>query len=130
MRDGGSTLAGVARYPDLVVLALALPIFALAGWPLGGWAAIAVVWLAQRAVNVLARRRAEQALAGGDRKRALSLIGWTSLGRAWFVAAAVLVIGLVDRASGLAAGILAAVLFSLYLAGEAFARRGGRGATS
>ena len=120
--DGGSATFTVLRYPDLLVLAAALPVFVLADWPLAGYAAIAAVWLAQRAVNVAARRRAERLLGEGNRKAALATIGWTSLGRAWFVAAAVLVTGLVEREAGLAAGVLAAVLFSFYLAGEALTR--------
>ena len=39
------------KYLDLVVLALALPVFLLAGWPMLGYAAGAVAWLAQRAIQ-------------------------------------------------------------------------------
>ena len=39
------------RYLDLIVLALALPIFLVAGWPMLGYAAGAVAWLAQRAIQ-------------------------------------------------------------------------------
>jgi hypothetical protein len=36
-----------------LVIALALPVFALAGWPIGGWALGAVLWLAVLAVDLL-----------------------------------------------------------------------------
>jgi hypothetical protein len=42
------------RYLDLVILALALPVFLVAGLPLLGWGAAAVGWLAQRAIQVVA----------------------------------------------------------------------------
>ena len=35
----------VIKYLDLVILAIALPIFVVAGWPLFGYAAGAVAWL-------------------------------------------------------------------------------------
>ena len=120
---GGSVAVAAPRYADLAVLVLALPAFLVAEWPLGGYAALAAGWVAQRAVSVLARRRAERALGEGNRRSALATVGWSSLGRAWFVAAVVFVTGLVDRESGLAAAILAAVLFTVYLAGEAITRR-------
>jgi len=120
---GGADAVAALRYADLALLVIALPVFVVAGWHLGGYAALAAAWIAQRAVSVLARRRAERALGEGNRRSALATVGWTSLGRAWFVGAAVLVTGLVDREAGLAAAILAAVLFTVYLAGEAIARR-------
>ena len=39
----------------LVVL-LALPVFLVAGWPVGGWALAAVIWVAVHAVDGLLRR--------------------------------------------------------------------------
>ena len=41
----------VLRYLDLVVLALALPIFIAAGLPLLGWAGAAGGWLLQRLIQ-------------------------------------------------------------------------------
>ena len=43
-----------------VVVALALPVFALAGWPLQGWALAAVLWF-----GGLGARRGTDAAAGG-----------------------------------------------------------------
>ena len=39
------------RYLDLVVLALTLPVFAVAGLPLLGWGAAAFAWCTQRALQ-------------------------------------------------------------------------------
>ena len=39
-----------------LVLALALPVFLLAGWSLAGWALAAVLWVAVHAIDVLLRR--------------------------------------------------------------------------
>jgi hypothetical protein len=36
-----------------LVIALALPVFVIAGWPLGGWALGAVLWLAILALDLL-----------------------------------------------------------------------------
>jgi hypothetical protein len=53
-------------------------------------------------------------------------MGWTAataLGRVWTLALAVLIVGLVDdRETGLAAAVLAAVLFTIHLAGRLIAR--------
>jgi hypothetical protein len=45
-----------------------------------------------------------------------------SLGRAWMMALAVLVVGLGDREAGLAAALFAVALFSAYFAGLAIER--------
>ena len=46
------------RLLDLAVLALALPVFLAAGWPLFGWAGVCAAWLTQRAVQSLVQRHA------------------------------------------------------------------------
>ena len=60
-------LLTLLRCLDLLVLALALPLFLIAGLPMLGYAAIAAAWLAQRGVNAFATRRA---VATGDRRAA------------------------------------------------------------
>ena len=47
------------RYLDLIVLALALPVFALAGFPLAGYAVAAAAWLAQRGIQHVLTTRAD-----------------------------------------------------------------------
>lgn len=117
-RDGG----GALRYADLAVLALALPVFVLAGLPLLGYAVAAGAWLAQRGAQIAFGRRVKAALSAGDRQTAVGTLAATTLGRVWLVAGAVLAVGLLgDRENGLAAAVLATVLFTAYLAGEALA---------
>ena len=121
----GERGAGVrlARSLDLVLLALALPVFVLAGFPLLGYAAAAVAWLAQYAMWVAAERRATAAARRGERNRAMGLIGFSTLGRLWIVTIAILLVGVLgEREAGLAAGILSAVLVTAHLGGIALSR--------
>jgi hypothetical protein len=103
------------RYADLVLLALALPAFIVAGWPLLGYAVAAAAWMAQRGIHYVAARRVRRSLASGDRRAALGVMGATTLGRVWLITLAVLIVGLVEREAGLAAALLSAALFTLYL---------------
>ena len=76
-RDGASRRRGPCRGGCAgdrrrLVIALALPVFLVAGWPLAGWALAAVLWLAGQALALLlARLRSgwviSPALACGDR---------------------------------------------------------------
>jgi hypothetical protein len=111
------------RYADLALLALALPVFVLAGFPLLGYAVGGGAWLLARAIGAAADRRAARVLAGGDRRAALGTVAAAMLGRIWLVALAVLLVGLLaDREDGLAAAVLAAGLITAYLAGRVLTR--------
>ena len=99
------------RYLDLVALVAALPVFIVADLPMLGYAATAVAWLAQRAIQALAYRRA---VASGDRRTALGILAGSLFGRLWLVCLAVLGAGLIEREAGLAAGVLAATLFTVF----------------
>jgi hypothetical protein len=111
------------RYADLALLAIALPVFVIADLPMLGYAAIAAAWLVQRAAFLIAERRVAASLAAGERRAAVGVKAASTLGRAWFVAACVLLVGLLgDREDGLAAAVLAAVLFTAQFAGTALAR--------
>jgi putative exporter of polyketide antibiotics len=103
------------RYGDLVLLAVALPVFIVAGWPLLGYAVAAGAWVATRVIQHLATRRVRRSMASGDRRAALGIMGATTLARVWLIALAVLIVGLADREAGLAAALLSAALFTLYL---------------
>lgn len=111
------------RYADLGLLALALPVFALAGLPMLGYAAAAAAWLAQHAVLVLAQRRAAEALRRGDRRVALGSIAAATLGRVWIVTLAILLVGLLgDREDGLAAAVLSLALVTAHFGALGFTR--------
>jgi hypothetical protein len=104
------------RQLDLVVLAVALPVFLIAGFPMLGYAVAAAAWLVQWTVHLLGERRAAASLAAGDRRGALGVVAATTLGRVWLVALAVLLVGvLADREDGLAAAVLSAALVTAYL---------------
>jgi hypothetical protein len=104
------------RYADLALLALALPIFLLAGWPLLGYAVAAAAWLSQRGIQITASRRVTRAERRGDRRAALGILAGATLARVWLIALAVLLVGLGEREAGLAAALLSAALFTVYLA--------------
>jgi hypothetical protein len=78
----------------LVVL-LALPVFLVAGWGIGGWALAAVIWLAVHAIDALLHR---------TRSNAANL------------AAGVQAFGLFFKSVGLLAVLVAAVVASPHLA--------------
>lgn len=107
------------RYLDLLVLALALPVFVLAGFPLLGYAAAAVAWLAQRGLREYLNRRAR---ASDDPRTVAGLLAGSMLARGWLVAAAIFGVGLADNDAGLAAGVLSITLFTFMLIGEMFTR--------
>ncbi len=111
------------RFADLAVLALALPAFLIAGWPMLGYTVIAVVWLIQRGIQLAAERRTSRALAEGDRRSAMGVLAGSILGRVWLVTLSILLVGgLAERQDGLAAAILSAVLVTVSLATQALAR--------
>jgi hypothetical protein len=93
------------------VLALALPVFVVAGLPVLGYAFIAGAWVTQRVIAQYAERKA---IATGDRRAAMGVIGGTMVLRLWLLGLSVLGAGLLEREAGLAAGVLAAVLFTTF----------------
>jgi hypothetical protein len=101
----------IARNIDLIVLAIALPIFVVAQLPLLGYAATAIGWLGARGLQAWLERRA---LAKGNRRAMLGARAGSLIGRLYMVTIAVFVAGLIDRDAGVAGGVLAAVVFTFY----------------
>jgi hypothetical protein len=104
----------VVKYLDLVLLAIALPVFVLAGWPLLGYAAAAFAWLVQRTINNVLSRRAA---ASDDPKTVAGLIAGSMIGRGWLVALTIFGAYLIagsDDAVGLSAAVLVIILFTAY----------------
>jgi len=100
------------RWLDIVVLALAFPVFVVAGLPLAGYAAGAGAWLAQRAIQLVLERRAR---ASTDPRTVVGLTTASMIGRGWLVALAIFGVGVgVEREAGLSAAILVIVLFTVY----------------
>jgi hypothetical protein len=119
--SGGAATA--VRYLDLPLLLAALPVFIVADWPLLGYAVLAAVWIAQLGIELYGERRAARELRGGNRQAAMGWFAATTLGRVWLVALAVLLVGLLgDREDGLAAAVLAAILFTVHFGARIVAR--------
>ncbi|HSS43603.1 MAG TPA: hypothetical protein VLK37_13760 [Solirubrobacterales bacterium] len=108
------------KYVDLIALLVALAVFLLGDLPLLGFAVAAAAWLTQRGIQMLAQRRMKQELAAGNRQKAMGIVAATTLGRVWLMATAVLLVGIAERESGLAAAILLLALFTLSIAAQGF----------
>jgi hypothetical protein len=113
----GSRAASAIRYLDLALLIAALPVFLAKDLPMLGYVVLAAAWLVQLGVEFWVERRARAELRSGNRRAAMGWVGATTLGRVWLVATAVLLVGLLgDRDDGLAAAVLAAILFTVHFA--------------
>jgi hypothetical protein len=106
------------KYVDLLALLVALAVFLLGDLPLLGYAVAAAVWLLQRGIQVLAQRRMKQELAAGNRQKAMGFVAGSTLGRVWLMATAVLLVGIAERESGLAAAVLLLALFTISFAAQ------------
>ena len=112
---GGGRVATIVRYLDLPLLALALIIFVVADLPMLGFGVLAGVWLAGAIIEGYGYRRSQRELGEGNRRQAMGWVSATSLGRVYMVTTAVLLVGLLgDREDGLAAAVLAVVLFTVH----------------
>jgi hypothetical protein len=94
------------------VIALALPVFALAGWPLQGWALGAVLWAAAQGIALLLARLK----LGADNLAASGVVGIGMSFRAIAVMVVVIAVAVADPELGLAAGLLYAFAYTLELA--------------
>lgn len=103
------------RYLDLAVLLLALPIFLLAGFPLLGYGAAALAWLAQRGIRALLER---QATDTDDPRTMVGLTAASMIARGWLVALTIFGAGMIEREAGLAAAVLSIALFTVFLSSE------------
>jgi hypothetical protein len=101
----------ILTHLDLVLLAVALPLFAVAGLPMVAWLIVAAAWLIQRWVRAWAMRRAK---ATDDPRTLVGLLAGSLLGRGWFIAIAIFACGMVfgDKA-GLCAAVLSIAMFTL-----------------
>jgi hypothetical protein len=99
------------RYLDLVLLAVALPIFVVGGLPMLGYAAGAAAWLVQRGIQIALTRKAA---ASDDPRTVVGIAAGSMIGRGWLVALTIFAAGLNDEDAGLAAAVLVIVLFTAY----------------
>jgi hypothetical protein len=101
----------LVRYLDLLLVALALPLFLVAGLPLAGWAVGGGAWVAQRGLQEYLDRRAG---ASKDPRAVVGLLAGSMIARGWFVAIAVFLVGLSNNEAGLAAAVMVIALFTVY----------------
>jgi hypothetical protein len=106
------------KYVDLIALLVALAVFLLGDFPLLGYAVAAGAWLTQRGIQMLAQRRMKQELAAGNRQKAMGIVAASGLGRVWLMATSVLLVGVAERESGLAAALLLLALFTISFAAQ------------
>jgi hypothetical protein len=93
------------------VVALALPVFAAAGWPLQGWAIGAVLWAGSRVLALLLTR-----LGPGDGNLAASgVVGFGMTFRAIAVMVVVIALAAADARLALAVVALYALAYTLEL---------------
>jgi uncharacterized membrane protein YiaA len=105
------------------VILLALPIFALAGWPLKAWALAAVLWFAALVFALVLTRLPSDP----DNLAAASMRGIGTTSRSFLVGVPLLVVAVTNETVGIAAAGLYALAFTvelvvglaLYFGGEA-----------
>jgi hypothetical protein len=101
----GPTIAGGA------LLALALPVFAVAGWPLQGWLLAAVLWAGALAFSLLLARLPGD--PGNLAAAGMRGIGTTS--RALLVGIPLVAVTVTNESVGVSAAVLYALAFTVEL---------------
>ena len=102
------------RYIDVVLLVLAVPFAIAFGAPVLGLLVGTGAWIVQRVIAVAVDAHAEQMRDVG---RGVALRLASSLGRAWGVGLAILLVGVLgERADGLTAGIAVLAAYTVYFA--------------
>lgn len=94
------------------VVALALPIFLVAGWTLQGWALAAILWIASEIVAFLLARLPDSP----DNLAAAAMRGLGTTSRALLAGVVLVIVTVSNETVGLAAAILYAVAFTAELA--------------
>jgi hypothetical protein len=116
-------MANLLRYLDLLLLLVALPLFIVADLPMAGYLAVAGIWIVMYGIEIASNRAIAGAVERRDRRAAMGWLGATSLASAWVVALAVLIVGLAaGKDAGLAAALLALVLFTVHLGSRVLLR--------
>jgi hypothetical protein len=93
------------------VIALALPVFLVAGWPLRGWALGAVLWLVAQALGALLARLP----LGADNLAAAGVVGIGMMFRPVAVMVVAIAVATEDASLGVSAALLYALAYTLEL---------------
>ena len=97
---------------DLVLLALALAVFAVAGLPLLGWLTATVVWALWRGIGEWSDRRAAQAT---EPRQVAGIAAGSMIARGWLMGLTIFGAGLAAGDDvGLSAGVLVLALFTVH----------------
>jgi hypothetical protein len=100
------------RNLDLVVLAVALPVFLVADLPIGGWLTAAGIWAMWRTIGWISDRKAAET---DDPKRVVGIATGSMIGRGWLMALILVSVGLLTEDEvGLTAAVLSVVLFTAW----------------
>jgi hypothetical protein len=91
----------LAPIAGAVVIALALPLFLVAGWPLSGWAVAALLWVGVQAFGLLLAR----VKPSPDNIAASGALAFGMMARLLVVLAVLLALAASDRDAGLAAAL-------------------------
>jgi hypothetical protein len=103
-------LIGVAA--GALVIALALPLFIVAGWPLAGWAAAALLWVGAQALGALLAR----VKPSSENVAASGALAFGMMFRLLLILAVLLALTVSNRDAGLAAALLYGAAYTAELA--------------
>lgn len=95
-----------------LALALALPVFLLAGWPLAGWAIAAVLWAGGQALGLLLARFKPSA----DNVAGSGVLAFAMMLRLLAVLVVLVAVAASDSDTGLAAALLYGLAYTAELA--------------
>jgi hypothetical protein len=94
------------------IVALALPVFLVADWRLGGWALGAGLWVASRVLDAIFSR----AGIGEPTLRGSGLVAFGMMGRGVLLALVAVAVAVVDPSAAVAGALVYAAAYSLELA--------------
>jgi hypothetical protein len=99
------------RNLDLVLLALALPVFLVVDLPLLGYATALVIWLMWRTIGAYAERKARET---ADLARMAAITTGSMIGRGWLMGLTLIAVGVsAGDDVGLSAAVLCVLLFTV-----------------
>ena len=93
-------------------LLLALPIFVIAGWPIGGWAIAAVLWVATQGLGLLLAR----IKPSPDNLAASTVLAFGMMARVLTVLVVLIAVAASHRELGLAAALVYGLAYTAELA--------------
>ena len=101
------------RYLDVVLVVLAAPFAILLGAPALGYAVGALVWIAQRLIEVALDRAGKRT----DARREIGIRVGSMIGRVWLLGAGILAVGLAaEREDGFTAALVCLLAYTVHLA--------------